>query len=405
MYKALNMRRIALCGVVGAVAGIMLFAGACSSGDKNDSVSMSKAVELIPDADTTLTLSDYFCDDYSVIELKGATLSYVHSVIKLDSIIVVKADCHDGLLLAFDAAGNYIKPLIRRGQGPDEVMHLGAVKARGGHIYALVNGGRELWQIDPMSGTVTDKMKVPDELCYPDNFNFIGDNIVFYKDLMNQANSDIQYHLAVYDPADGHIVAQHYPIDTEASQYIILSSNGSLEYESDTTLLYMRSFMPGVDRIGLDSVKPYIRFTENKYTFPHEKLHGNYTFMDFVNYCRECDYIWMHNNINVGRNIIMSTFDYHGNRYTNFINIGDCSSQSALSVHDDIVTGGTYDLTEDEWGHVVGTHGDCFLIHYPVELFSDMTRPEALENEQFTTADCSTNEIIIILREKASNPA
>lgn len=393
------MRRIAFWG---AVAGLLLLAGACSSGGKSESVDVSTSVELIPDGNATVKLSDYFRDDYSVIELKGAALSYVLSVIKLDSVIVVQANSDEGLLLAFDAEGNYIKPLIRRGQGPDEVMHLGAVKSRGSHIYALVNGGRELWQIDPMTGAVVDKMKVPDELCYPDNFNFIGSNIVFYKDLVNQAIPGTQYHVSVYDPVGKRVVAQHYPIDAELSQYIILSSNGSLEYESDTTLLYMRSFMPGIDHVGIDSVKPYISFTENRYTFPAEKLHGNYTFMDFVNYCRECDYLWMHNNINAGRNIIMSTFDYQGNRYTNFINLGDRSSQSALTVFDDIVTGCTYDLTEDEWGHIVGTDGDCFLFHYPAELFSDMTLPEALEIEQFTTAGNSTNEIILILREKAS---
>lgn len=376
------MRRFTFYATLGIVACLSFLMAGCGSGEnKGDGGNITIGVELSPDEDAVVRLSDYFQDDFSQIELKGTAIMYICSVARLDSLVVVHAVSSDGLLLAYDLDGNFIKPLLLKGQGPDEVMNLNMFRVRNGRIYALVNLGRELWQIDPADGSVRDKMNVPDELYSIDNFNFIGDDIVFYKDLASGAIDDTQYHLSMYRQSVDSVVSRHFPIDAEASQYISFSSNGSLEYESDSTLLYMRSFMTGINRIGSGGVAPYITFAENKYTFPDARLHGSNTFMDFINYCKGSDYIWAHNNINAGRNVIISRFEYHGDRYLNFINIADRLSQSTLRVHDDIVGDCTYNLTEDEWGHVVGTDGDCFLFHYPGD-------------------DTLTNERIIILRER-----
>lgn len=357
-------------------------------------------VELIPDKNTTVKLSEYFKENYEVIQLKGVVVGNIRHLFYIDSLIILDGRSTEGLLLTFDKDGNYKRALLRKGQGPGEVISLETVKKNNDKVFALVNLGREIWEINPENGDIENKIKIPEEILYPEDFGFTGENIVTFKSNRNLGIKIPQYHLYTFNPSTGKVTGRYYEIDPESSEYISFSINGSIVNNSDSTALYFKSFKQSIDQVTQNGLTPYLSFKQNEYSFPEDRLHGKNTFEGFINYCKGSKYIWGHNTISAGNNIIISRFIYDDKVFTNFINKNDKTSQSTLRVIDNIVTGKIYELSDDSWGNVAWTEDHKFYFVYPSDLFHNMQKKEALNNDLFTSVNYDTNDLIIILHEK-----
>ena len=383
-----------------ALISFILMASCNDRKELNQDAPNQLLVELIPDKHTTVKLSEYFKDNYEVIQLKGIVVGNIRHLFYIDSLVILDGRSTEGLLLTFDKDGNYKRTLLRKGQGPREVITLETVKKHNGKVFALVNFGREIWEINPENGDLENKIKMPEEILYPEDFGFIGENIVLFKSNRNLGIEIPQYHLYTYNPLTKKVTGRYYEIDPESSEYISFSINGNIVNDSDSTALYFKSFKQSIDQITQNGLTPYLSFKQNEYSFPEDKLHGKNTFEGFINYCKGSKYIWGHNTISAGNNIIISRFIYDDKVFTNFINKKDTTSQSTLRVIDDIVTGKTYALSDDPWGNVVCTEDHKFYFVYPSGLFQSMQKKEALNNDLFTSANYDTNDLIIILHEK-----
>lgn len=395
------MRLTKLLQLIAAMTVTIVSLQSCTDNRKTNNASNERiTVELTPDPEAEIKLSDYFLPEYETIILKGNLIGWIKSVAKTDSLIIVEGNGENGLLHTFDKDGNYIRPLLQKGQGPDEVKGLSTIKIRYNKVFALVNYGNELWSIDPYSGKVEDKLQIPDIALYPEDFAFIGNDIVFYKHNTNLALPDEQHNLYVYDPTLDSIKARYGSIDAEACEYISFSRNGSIDNLDDTTVYFMNAFQQGVDQLDINGLHRKVEFAENAFTFPDAKLHGPNTFMGFIEYCKSCDYIWGHVEIFPTGNLILSRFIHKENPYFNIIDLNANKSQSALKMHDDIVTGSTFDLSKDSWGNIAGTTDREVYFIYPAELLVNENMESAKTTSPFSGMSAEDNDAIIILRER-----
>lgn len=373
----------------------------CCKNDKPSDSTENHAIEVeVTPMSKPIRLSDYFRHDFDVIRLNGDVIGYIYIFFETDSLYILHGRATKGLVLTFDKNGNFIRSLLTRGQGADEVIDISSVKLIDNKLYALVNLGRELWTIDPYNGQITDKFEIPEEIRYPKDFNIVGNNIVFYKSMTNLALDNEQYKLYVYNMTDKSVVRRYLPIDKVSCEYISFSPNGNIVADKDGSLLFMEVFQNGIMRLdSLGNANSYISFVPNKYTFPDSKLHGNNTFEGFINYCKASDYIWAHVSINKLPDLILSYFIFQEETYLNIINTVTASSQSSTTIIDDLVSDTKTEVSE--WGKIIGTRDNNLYVSYPYMLFENYKKGfSTAYDDIFSTMNPDSNDLIIVFHEK-----
>lgn len=387
---------VRICGF--AVGIILTFLVSCKDKAPNYEIFRESDIEInLTPMSSPLKLSDFLSSEYRVVSLSGDVIGFIYDFYECDSLYILHGRASKGLVLSFDKNGNYIKSLLTRGQGADEVLNVVSIKLVEGCLYALVNTGRELWSIDPYTGIISDKFIIPDEIRYPSDFDIIGDKIIFYKSMANLALPGEQYKLYVYDKTNETIVNKYLPIDKVSSEYISFNPSGNLTKGSDGTLLFMEAFQNGVLRIdSLGTISPFVAFKHNEFTFPDEMLHEDNTFERFINYCENSDYIWAQTTIQSLPNLLISSFIYQQEPYLNFIATDRSKSYSSAIIFDDLLTDTKTKFSD--WAHIIGAHNGNLYVAYPYSLLSNCR--ENPDCEFINAMNDDSNDLIVVFNEK-----
>ena len=378
-------------------AGIsLLFAAISSCGTSDTSHPAADfAINLTP-GDSSLTLSDYFAADYDIIKLDGATVGYISDLIVTDSAIYVTSISQEGLLLQFDSEGQFIKTLLTKGQGPDEVLNLQRVRSDGDYLYCLCDFGKVIKRYSTKESAFDSTFTVPAEILYPDDFIKVGDNLVFFKSKCDLENDSTQYHLYVYDTAGESVKERYSEIDREASEYISVSPPANFCPDTDGGALFIKAFADGIIRIdSKGNIADYITFKTNEYTFPEEKLHGKNTFMQFIEYCMESDYMWAFNRIRTDGSTAFFGFQYKNNPYLAFLDRDSGVVATSSIVNDDIFAGSGIPVSE--WGTIVCADRGRVFVSYPFSAIEQAraSSGKLQRNPLVSALTADDNELIV----------
>lgn len=393
---------------------IVFLFGSCAEKDAlsqyRPEIEAPHKVEIIPE-DETLVLSD-LVDGYKLLELKGALLDYPGGVIAYDSTWIINANSTaGGGLHQFDAQGNFMRTILKGGQGPYEATSLFSMKVVGDDLYLLVNAGIKLLHYSLKEGKFVDSFMMPDEIRAACDFAVLDKGkYVFYKD--RPCTQEEEYKLYVYNRVENKIEQRWIPMYNPTGDYLFIGQRNCL-YQIDGKCYFYETFQRGIYEVTADGPKGYISFKDNQYTMPDDELYGNYHSLDeFLEHCNETSYVWAHRCVLEGNRFIWSNFMAGGEVYHwNLIDKRQWTSHSYTRIKDDVLL--DMEVPFQKYLYQKGIQGDetYFVLPY-VKLRDAMEQKKANGKldayarkhpdvmELYKTMNEDTNDLIVVFHEK-----
>lgn len=385
----------------------LVFLGGCNQRKSTISDEMYKGgyeLEIIPHSDT-LSLSTLYKSNFELFRFNGLELHSINDILRYDSLWVIQGKAVEGEIHLFDSLGQYKTTLLKKGNGPDEVINVWQMKLYENALFCLVNSGTELIKYSLSNMKIEWRFTLPTEILSAKDFELFSDNIILFLKSLTRHPDEKEYKLYTYDRNLKKIIARLIELDKTSSEYISFSQKGCL-YRYQDSIRYYEVFNRGILQIDNSNLnhKGYISFLENTYMFPNDKLLGDYTFEKFINYCKSSDYIWAHCNLYEGAHYITSTFEYSDDFYLNVIDKRNKTSHSYKWISDNYLLNMVYPI--EEALSRVGVSNDC---HYYTLSFYDIERMLKEGNgkilskklqETYDSMDYNSNDLVICLYEK-----
>lgn len=369
-----------------------------------DAVEADVQVEVIP-SDDTLKLSDIYTTAYDIVAFHPVVLSYISDIIKYDSTWIVWGQCAEGHILQFDGRGAYCKTLLGIGNGPKEAVDVISMKLYGNSLYCLVNYGTELLKLNLTDGSEEWRMRMPDTICSAADFEPLSENQFLFLKSVYRGSPTHESRLYAYDRTANRILAERLELDRRTGQYISFGQKNCL-YRYRDSIRYYEVFRKGILQYNdtrLD-LQGYLSFVENVYSFPDDRLFGEYTFESFIETCEESPYIWAHSNLYEGERFITSVFRYRHHLYLNVIDKCSSRSHSYRWMRDDIVTDAVTPVEEGLSRLAVAGRVHYYTLSYDCLSRLIESKPASGFNQQLQDATAGMNEdandLVICLYEK-----
>ena len=241
-----------------------------------------------------------------------------------------------GMVHLLNAKGNFVKTILKKGQGPEEAMYYSAMKLYSDDLYLLVNVGKEVMRYSLKKRKFTDRFRLPDEIGTASDFEILDSNrFIFYKDAI--AVEGEEYKLYVYNKESEQIEQKWLPLNKEATSYISFSQTDCL-YKLKDICYFSEVFQKGIYEVNPKELKGYITFVDNKYTIPDNILYNSYaSLMEFVDVCDYSPYIWEHRNLREGPHFITAYYTYNKKFHWNVIDKQKKESHSYSNINDDVL--------------------------------------------------------------------
>ncbi len=297
-------------------------------------------VELSPQNDT-LKLSDLF-KLHKLIVFDSLFLSDLVEVQIMDSIILVQSKSKNEDLHLFDNNGKYIKSFVSYGRAQNEILNIQSFcfNRYTNTIDVLCNYGMEVKQYSYPGGELYNQIAIPtEEVLSVADFEILDStSYMFYKNL-GFCNKD-EYKLYRYDYVDLKVRDKFLKLDKDLAEKISIGQHNNL-YMKNSNLYFYETFLDGVYAYNQDSldIRKRILFKPNKFSIPDKKLKQmGRDELEFIEECRESNYIWAHVNCVEFQDKIFSYFTYNKRVYFNIIDLNEKMSSSYLYIYDDILS-------------------------------------------------------------------
>lgn len=365
------MKHSSVFGII-SILGIMLVASGCHN-PKGSALSDFK-IEVVPGEDT-LRVSDWF-SSINEITLTGCVVGEINEVVRFGDHYYASGQFYDtdengntsesqSLVSEFDEAGRLIKHLIKQGRGPEEMLNVLAIKINPYNqcLEILGDYGQRLCRVDLSTSAFKGGFSIGEtEIIVAENFAPLSDGMyAFYKNLPYSEAEE--YKVYVYDEAKSSVICCGIPLEKDIAELVSMVQKNNLFCFDDKVLFY-ECFMNTMFEVKQDTIAPFLTFASNEYLFPETALHENYRGLnEFVERCRESDWIWSHQNFYPLKEILISTYRYQNCRYINLIDTEKKQSHSFRFVYEDIKYGLVLD-TNDRWLSFVGSDNNEVILAF-----------------------------------------
>lgn len=337
---------------------ILLFLISCKSVIKETEVYRTEDREKAPISVSiepqheTLYFSSLFSSG-KVIELSGCTISNIEKVILLaDGRLVVVASRifpgdNSSIISSkaglFSSEGVFLAPLLRIGNGPNEVINVQDVKVNPfkKSLDVLSDFGRKILRFDIDSQEIVEIIPIDsmEIVCGEGFLPLYGNKFLIYKNLSH--TKDQEYKLYLFDATTGKVLDRFLPFDKQTAETLSHFEQRNNLCEVGDDLFFSEGFMNTLYKFKEGDLVPYVGFRDNKYSLPDELLHRSYTqSFDLIEEAAHASKIYFHGSFFFSAGKIFSTYKYlTDQQYFNVISCDEQKSISYDSICDDICTG------------------------------------------------------------------
>lgn len=287
-----------------------------------------------------------------VIELSGCLISRLEKVIPLtDGRVVVVASKimpDDNSSVSFKAAffssdGKFLTPLLRIGNGPNEVINVQDIEWNPykNSIDVLSDYGRKIIRFDISSQKIIETISVDSKeiVCGESFLPLDSERLLIYKNLGFTRNRE--YKLYLCDASTGDVLDRFLPFDKQTAETLShFGQRNNLSRVGDE-VFFSEAFLNTIYKFDEGLLSPFVGFNDNKYTLPVELLHKRYSqAFDLLDDAASASKIFFHGSFFYSAGTIYSTFKYlTDQQYFNVISCDKQESVSYDSICDDICTG------------------------------------------------------------------
>ena len=156
------------------------------------------------------------------------------------------------------------------------------------------------------------------------------------------------------------------PINKESSEYISFSQYNNL-YKNNNNFYFYETFIDTIYRCTSKKIEAYWYFDKQKYAFPQKLLYKGYQGLnEFIDICKNNQYIWGHINVFEYKDMFFSLFNYNKELYLNITNKTNKESTSDTKIYDDLITNEKLELTQ--LIQIGNSTKYCFFYIEPFEL-------------------------------------
>ncbi len=329
----------------------LLFVFSCTNRSVEDYnfASADIKTEIIPQSNE-LVLSDYFSNS-EIIMFTGCVISGIQQVLPYNDSFIIGGKIKisntetSDLVAIFDRNGEYLRTLVRRGNGPNEMLNIRSMRIYEGILEVLGNYGGVLNKYDINSGEIVESINLQNtEIVYAADFCKIeSGKYLFYKNL-SHSDSD-EYKLYVFSTSQG-IIDRYLPLDKKLAEITSFAQKNNLS-QWGTDIYMFEVFAKGLYKYSSNDLNPYIGFNINNYTITDDIYNSKHKdLISLVESCKESGYIWAHMDAFVDSNkYIISDFMHGTHKYLNVIDLNTYNSKSYNKIKDDLMLNITYDIT------------------------------------------------------------
>lgn len=351
-------------------------------------------VELLPEDSEFV-----FSDNYSfadTLALSGCDISSIRSLIPYDGglIIVGKIlfpECnYTDYVALFDNDGRYVRSLVKRGNGPKEMLNIVSVKLNGEILEVLGNYGCVLNNYDIKSGEVIETIDIQgtEIFCAADFCKMDDGSYVFYKNL--SYSEDPEYKLYLWNKESG-VTRTYLPLDKQLAELVSFDQKVNL-WKHGKDVFFYDVFAKGLYKVEKDKLVPYIGFVENSYSMSDDVYNSNYNdLMDFVENCRNSGYVWGNMNMFVSSNHALSEYNVGKHKYLNIIDLNKQKSVSFVKIYDDLCFDTLCNVSSNVYSVLYLTDDKLYIVVDPF-LLKEMSR-----NDKTKVLDENMNPIVLVL--------
>lgn len=360
--------------VLANISLIVILAGVLGCHNSKGRAFSAFQIEVVPGEDT-LQVSDWF-SSINEITLTGCVVGEINEVVRFGGHYYASGQFYDidengntsesqSLVSEFDEAGRLMKHLIKQGRGPEEMLNVLAIKINPYNqcLEILGDYGQRLCRVDLSTSAFKGGFSIGEtEIIVAENFAPLSDGVyAFYK---NVAYSEAEeYKVYIYDEANSSVMNSGIPLDKDIAELVSMVQKNNL-FSFEGRCLFYECFMNTMFEVKQDTIVPYITFAPNEYLFPESALHENYRGLnEFIERCRQSNWIWSHQNFYPLKEILISTYRYHNCRYINLIDTEEKQSHSFRFVYEDIKYGLVMD-TNDRWLSFVGSDNNEVILAF-----------------------------------------
>ncbi len=343
---------------------LFLSISSCKSTNKqaNEVVNSSK---IIPQ-NNILTLSSIF-NSYKLIQLSGITFTSIQKVEFIDSLLIIKGKAADSELHIFNATGEYIQSIIKTGRGSEETLNIQdfIIDYDKRNVDILCDYGRKIITYSLEKRKIINTTEICSEIFSAQNLQKIDSNrYILYKQC--GFTNDKEYKINIYNIQKNFLENGFLPINKKSSEYISFSQYNNL-YKNNNNFFFYETFIDTIYQCTSQKIEAYWYFDKQKYTFPQKLLYKGYQGLnEFIDICRNNQYIWGHINVFEYKDMFFSLFNYNKALYLNITNKTNKESTSYTKIYDDLVTNEKLELTQ--LIQIGNNTKYCFFYIEPFEL-------------------------------------
>ena len=343
---------------------LFLSISSCKSTNKpaNEVVNSSK---IIPQ-NNILTLSSIF-NSYKLIQLSGITFTSIQKVEFIDSLLIIKGKAADSELHIFNATGEYIQSIIKTGRGSEETLNIQdfIIDYDKRNVDILCDYGRKIITYSLEKRKIINTTEICSEIFSAQNLQKIDSNrYILYKQC--GFTNDKEYKINIYNIQKNFLENGFLPINKKSSEYISFSQYNNL-YKNNNNFYFYETFIDTIYRCTSQKIEAYWYFDKQKYTFPQKLLYKGYQGLnEFIDICRNNQYIWGHINVFEYKDMFFSLFNYNKALYLNITNKTNKESTSYTKIYDDLITNEKLELTQ--LIQIGNNTKYCFFYIEPFEL-------------------------------------
>ena len=300
--------------------------------------------------DGVFIFSEHFSSG-ELIRLSGCRVSNIEQVLPLpDGRFAIRGKVYSpsessmtACVSLFSATGSLESMLVKVGNGPEEVVN--AFDARynpeKGTIDVLASHGKEIVRYDLSTFRKSSVTPVDDkEIVVAGGIQPVGGGeMLVYKDMSYSGGKEYKVYLC--DAMSGRILDRFLPLNKQVAELLSHFDHKNNVSMAGEAAYFTEIYLPIVYRFDGESLRPFVGYRENKYSFPSDILiESGDDMMVLDRMARESGRIFFHTNYFLTAKHIYSTFQV-GERvpYLNVICPEASTSRSYNEIKDDLCTG------------------------------------------------------------------
>lgn len=300
--------------------------------------------------DATFSFSEHYVSG-ELIRLSGCRVASIAQVIPLpDGRFAIRGKVFSegetsmtACVAMFSATGALESMLVKIGNGPDEVVN--AFDARynqeTGRIDVLASYGKEIVQYDLTTLRKAGVIQLDNqEIVVAGGIQPLEDGkMLVYKD-MSYASGE-EYKVYLCEASTGMILDRYLPFNKQVTELLSHFEHKNNVSMAGGAAYFAEIYLPIIYRFDGKDLRPFIGFTENRYSFPSSILtECGDDMMALDQKARESGKIFFHTNFFFTSKHVYSTFQV-GERipYMNVISVDASISDTFNEINDDLCTG------------------------------------------------------------------